>query len=87
MATVLVKEFNGDSPAKMRVLGQIDFAHASVPEFLENAVVRDGLPNHVAESYVCETRKSMKASQRGVAEVDLAAGMTDQTWSLNTLLE
>jgi hypothetical protein len=32
-------------------------------ELLDNAVVRDGSPDHWRESYVCETGKSMKAGE------------------------
>src|SRR5690348_11944343 len=37
------KELQSDKTAKFGILGLIDDAHPSAPEFLEDAVVRDGL--------------------------------------------
>jgi hypothetical protein len=39
-------------------------------EFLYDAVMRDGLPDHWRESYVCKTGKSMKGTL-GMAQEEL----------------
>ncbi|MGA2605997.1 MAG: hypothetical protein ABSH01_00915 [Terriglobia bacterium] len=39
----------------------INNTHAAPAEFFDDAVVRDGLPDHWREFYVCKTGKSMKA--------------------------
>ena len=40
------EEFQGDEAAELYVLGFVDNAHASAAEFLDDAVVRDGLSEH-----------------------------------------
>jgi hypothetical protein len=40
------EEFNGDFPLQPLVLSQVDLAHAAAPEFLDDAVMRDGLADH-----------------------------------------
>ena len=40
------KEFQGDKSAQADVFGLVDYAHASAAEFLDDAVVRDGLAYH-----------------------------------------
>jgi hypothetical protein len=48
------KEFQGHHAAQFCILGRIDYAYCSDAEFLNDAVVLDGLANHWRESYVCE---------------------------------
>jgi hypothetical protein len=43
------------------VLSLVNHTHATTAQFLDNAVVRDGLADHWRESYFRETGKSMKA--------------------------
>ena len=43
------KELKGDKAAQAGVFGLVDYAHASAAEFFDDAVVRDGLPDHWAE--------------------------------------
>ncbi len=43
---IIGQELQGDETAKLGVLGFVDHAHAAATEFLDNAVVRDGLVNH-----------------------------------------
>jgi hypothetical protein len=40
------EEFQRDESAKRKVFGLIDNAHAATAEFLDDAIVRDGLANH-----------------------------------------
>ena len=40
------QEFEGHEAAQFGVLGFVNHAHAATTEFLDNAVVRDGLVNH-----------------------------------------
>jgi len=39
----------------------VNNAHAATAKLFDDAVVRDGLPDHWRESYFCKTSKSMKA--------------------------
>ena len=41
-----MQEFQGDEAAKLCVLGFVDHTHAAAAEFLDDAVVRDGLADH-----------------------------------------
>ena len=43
------------------ILGFVDDTHRAGAEFLDDTIVRDGLPDHRRECYFCETGKSMKA--------------------------
>ena len=43
------KELQRDEPTKLRVLGFIDHAHTTASDLLEDAVMRDGLTDHVIE--------------------------------------
>jgi hypothetical protein len=45
MSNAIGKKLEGYKPAKADILGFVDHAHASAPEFLDDAVVRDGLAN------------------------------------------
>ena len=42
----LWQEFQGDEAMQPRVLGFVDDAHPTAAQFLDDAVVRDGLPDH-----------------------------------------
>ena len=44
-------------------LGLIDHTHAAAAEPLDDAVVRDGLPNHAQGCYGGKVGKSMKAGE------------------------
>ena len=50
-----------------RVLGLVSHAHAPAADLLNNAVVRNRLPDHWHESYVCKTGKSMKGSKEAAS--------------------
>jgi len=41
------QEFQGYEPVELDVLGLVDHSHPSTAELLDDAVVRDGLANHV----------------------------------------
>src|SRR5208283_4764363 len=43
---ILGEKFQGDKPVKARVLGLVDNAHAAAAKFLDDPVVRNGLPDH-----------------------------------------
>jgi hypothetical protein len=55
------QKLQGDKATKFRVLRFIDHAPTAAPELPDDAVVRDGLANHLRESYVRERGNSMKA--------------------------
>ena len=57
---VVRKELEGNETMQAGVLGLVHNAHAAPTEFLDDAVVRDGLADHWRESYVCGTGESMK---------------------------
>jgi hypothetical protein len=40
------QELEGNKPTELGVLGLIDDTHAPATEFLNNAIVRNGLANH-----------------------------------------
>ncbi len=40
------EELQGDGPAQLGVLGLVDHTHAAPAEFLQDAVVGDGLADH-----------------------------------------
>jgi hypothetical protein len=39
------KKLRRNMPAQLQVFSFVHYAHAAAPEFLDDAVVRDGLPN------------------------------------------
>ncbi len=43
---ILGQEFQCDKPVEARVLSFVDNAHAAAPEFIDDAVVRDGMADH-----------------------------------------
>ena len=51
-----------DKPVQPRVLRLVHDSHPAPAEFFDNTVMRDGPPDHVAESYVGESGKSTKGS-------------------------
>jgi hypothetical protein len=40
----LRQELQSDKPAKLNVLGFVDYTHATAPQFFQDTVARDGLP-------------------------------------------
>ena len=44
------RNFRADKAVQLHVLGLIDHTHSPVAELIDNAVVRDGLADHWAES-------------------------------------
>ena len=46
---VVRQEFESDESTKLRVFGLVDHTHPAATNFLDNAVVRDGLANHSKE--------------------------------------
>ena len=56
------QEFQGDEAPKLGVLGLVDDAHPAAAQFLDDAVVRDGLADHWTRILRCEFGKSMKAT-------------------------
>ena len=55
------QELESYEAAELHILGLVDDTHRAGAEFLDDVIVRDGLPDHWRESYVCETGKSMRA--------------------------
>jgi hypothetical protein len=45
------QEFKGDKSAEFGVLSLVDHPHAAAAEFLDNAVVRDGLADHSSDEW------------------------------------
>jgi hypothetical protein len=54
LGNVVGKEFQSDKATEGSVLGLVDNTHASAPEFLDDAVMRDILSDHWGKSYVAE---------------------------------
>ena len=67
LGEVFSKKLQCDEPPKLSVLGLVHHTHPAAAEFLDDAIVRDGLADHWRESYVCGTGKSMKALELAVA--------------------
>src|SRR6266849_100491 len=61
------KELQGYEAAEPHVLSLVHDAHTPTAQFLDDAVVRDGSPDHRREFYVCETCTSMKAVELAVS--------------------
>ena len=57
------QELQSDHAAEFEVFGLVDHTHPAAAEFLDDAVVRDGLPEHWRESYGLNRDKSMKVEQ------------------------
>ena len=57
------QELQSDHAAEFEVLGLVDHTHPAATELLDDAVVRDGLPEHWRESYGLNCDKSMKVDQ------------------------
>lgn len=49
-ANIVREELEGNEAAKLGVLGLIDDSHPATAQFLEDPIVRDGLPNHRVKS-------------------------------------
>jgi hypothetical protein len=60
---IVGQELQGDEAMQLYVLGLVHHTHTTATELLDDAIVRDGLPNHSRESYVREAGKSMKAME------------------------
>jgi hypothetical protein len=62
------QELEGDEAMKPRVLGFVDDAHAAAAEFLDDAVVRDGLADHGgAATLGCNVRDVAEAKSKTTA--------------------
>src|ERR1700746_1597351 len=46
---IIRQEFQSNKPPKLGILGFVDNAHTTSPDLFEDAVVRDGLANHVVD--------------------------------------
>ena len=57
------QELQRDKAAQLYVLGLVDDTHAAAAEFLDDAVVRDGLADHCAEILGRNWSKSMKRKE------------------------
>src|ERR1039458_1780753 len=73
---VLRQELEGDKAAEFHVFGFVDDAHPATTELLDDAVVREELPKHWRESYLCETGKSMKGLELAVAQEDCCCNIS-----------
>jgi hypothetical protein len=43
---IIGQELQGDEALKLGILGLVDHSHPAATEFLDDAVVRDGLADH-----------------------------------------
>ncbi len=60
---IVRQEFEGDETMKPGVFSLINHSHTAAANFLDNAIVRDGLADHCAEYYVGEIGASMKRAE------------------------
>ena len=68
---IVGEKLEGDKAAKVSVLGLVDDTHAAAAEFLDDAVVRDGLADHSDEAVTSSygslqvTSKAFTTTHRG----------------------
>jgi len=55
LRNIVGQEFQGDEPTKFRVLGLVDHTHSAPAQLFDDAVVRDGMPDHWAAMLGLET--------------------------------
>jgi hypothetical protein len=65
---IVGQEFQGNETVKPSVFGFVNHPHATTAQFLDDAVVRDGLADHCRESYFGEMGKSTKAEELAVTQ-------------------
>ena len=53
------QELQGDKAAELHVLGFVDHTHPAATQLLDDAVVRDGLADHLRECYGVRSGMSM----------------------------
>jgi hypothetical protein len=58
---IVGQELESYKTTELHILGLIHDTHGAGTEFLDDVIVRDGLPDHWRESYFREMGKSMKA--------------------------
>src|SRR5262249_1536845 len=61
------QEFESDLATEPGIFGLVDHTHATAPQFLQDAVVRDGLAEHgsASVSFAAIIGSTLQASQRG----------------------
>jgi hypothetical protein len=64
------QELQGYETVQPSVLGLVDNAHSPTADFLDNAVMRNGSPDHAQECYGGSVGKSMKAVELTVSQED-----------------
>ena len=64
---VVGQELHGDETVKARVLGLVHHAHSAATQFLDDAVVRDGSPDHCGE--ILRVPNGQVNEGRGVSRV------------------
>ena len=57
------QELQSDHAAEFEIFGFVDHTHPTATELFDDAVVRDGLPEHWRESYGLTRDKSMKVDK------------------------
>jgi hypothetical protein len=72
LGDVLREKRQGNKAAKLSVFGFVNYTHPATAEFLDDAVVRDGLADHWRESYVGETGQVNES--RGVGDCSIIRG-------------
>jgi hypothetical protein len=76
------KKLQSDEAAEVRVLGLVDHTHAAATQLLQDAVVRNGLAEHVVLAYRMSIvgRKS-GASQRSTLNTRVSVGRMMKTYN------
>src|SRR5215813_2337198 len=80
MRDVLRQELQGDETSKIEVLGLVHHTHPAAAELLDDAVMRDGLPDHWAN-----IRSRDSASQRRPGSWRRLSTMVDVKSPLHSL--
>ena len=71
------EEFQRDGASEPRVFGQVDHSHATLTQFLQDAVVRDGLADHCLGSLGSFRRSKSKRRRKDECESREGQGLED----------
>jgi hypothetical protein len=84
---VVGQELESYKATELLIFGLVYDTHRAGAEFLEDVIVRDGLPNHWRECYFCETGKSMKGQRLPISQENCWRKIASLTMSaLSTIL-
>jgi hypothetical protein len=60
---IIRQEFEGNEAMQFYIFGFVHHTHTATAQLRDDAVVRNGFPDHCRECYVSKSGKSMKAME------------------------